>query len=264
MAVGPLQIMVIGFERFEATGEALDALMAASDAGAIRVIDLQFVSKDEEGNIEAMELTGLTEDEAIEFGAVIGSLIGAGAGGDEGMIEGAIAGAEIAAEGAYGMTAEDVVEIAAQIPPGGAAAILAIEHTWAIDFRDAVVNQGGMLLGQGFLTRDAMFMIGAEAQAVTDALDAIAVSEAIQEQAAIDAAEAIAISDIIQAEAARMAAESLVAARLIEEAAFEEAASAVLAALEAQDEALAENEVETAEDVEEALAAVEDTTEEDT
>jgi len=232
--------MIIGFEQFEATGEALDALMAASDAGAIRVIDLQFVSKDEEGNIEAVELSGLTEDEAIEFGAVIGGLIGAGAGGDEGLIEGAIAGAEIAAEGAYGMTAEDVVEIASQIPSGGAAAILAIEHTWAIDLRDALANQGGMLLGQGFLTRDAMLMIGAEAQAMIDALDAIAISDAIQVQAAIDAADAVALSDIIQAEAARMAAESLVAAALIEEAAFEEAATTVLAALEAQNEALAE------------------------
>lgn len=240
MAVGPIQIMIIGFEQFEATGEALDALMAASDVGAIRVIDLQFVSKDEEGNIEAVELSGLTEDEAIEFGAVIGGLIGAGAGGDEGLIEGAIAGAEIAAEGAYGMTAEDVIEIASQIPPGGAAAILAIEHTWAIDLRDALVNQGGMLLGQGFLTRDAMLMIGAEAQAMIDALDAIEVSDAIQVQAAIDAADAVALSDIIQAEAARMAAESLVAAALIEEAAFEEAATTVLAALEAQNEALAE------------------------
>ncbi len=240
MAVGPIQIMVIGFDQFEATGEALDALMAASDAGAIRVIDLQFVSKNENGDIEAVELSGLTEDETIEFGAVIGGLLGAGASGDEGMIEGAIAGAEIATEGAYGMTAEDVLEIAAQVPPGGAAAILAIEHTWAIDFRDAVVNQGGALLGQGFLTRDAMLMIGAEAQAMADALDAIAVSEAIQMQAAVDAAEAVALSDIIQTEAARMAAESLVAAAIIEEAAFEDAATTVLAALEAQDKALAE------------------------
>jgi uncharacterized membrane protein len=249
--------MVIGFDQFEATGEALDALMAASDAGAIRVIDLQFVSKDEAGNIEALELSGLTEDEAIEFGAVIGGLLGAGAGGDEGMVEGAIAGAEIAAEGAYGMTAEDVIEIAAQVPPGGAAAILAIEHTWAIGFRDAIVNQGGMLMGQGFLTRDAMLMIGAEAQAMADALDAIVISEAIQEQAAMDAADAVALSDIIQLESARLAAESLVAAALIEEAAFEEAATTVLAALEAQDEALAELEGGMATDAEEALAAVE-------
>ncbi len=239
MAVGPIQIMVIGFEQFEATGEALDALMAASDSGAIRVIDLQFVSKDDDGNIEAVELSGLSDDEAIEFGAVIGGLLGAGAGGAEGMIEGAIEGAVAAAEGAYGMTVEDVLGIAAEIPDGGAAAILAIEHTWAIDFRNAVANQGGMMMAQGFLTPQATMLIGAEAQAMADAIDAIAISEAIQIEAALEAAEAVMISDIIQTEAARTAVEALVAAELIEEAAFESAAMTVMAALEAQDEVLA-------------------------
>jgi uncharacterized membrane protein len=238
MSVGPIQLIAFGFADFEPTGKILTALEDAVDSGAIRVIDLQFVGKDAEGNVTAAQMTGLSPDEEIEFGAVIGGLLGAGLAGEEGAEIGALEGALAAAEHSYGMTASDVQEIADGLAPGDAAALLMIEHTWAIGFRDSVREAGGMVLGQGFLTPETLLLIGAELQAQARALEAIeqaavvvAVADAVAEEAAWEAAEAVVISEAIQDEAARRALEALVTAELIEEAAMDEAAQVLMAAL---------------------------------
>ncbi len=244
MTVGPIQLIAIGFEEFTPTGRILPALDAAAASGAIRLVDLQFVSRDANGDITALEMTGLSEEEAIEFGAVIGGLIGAGMAGEEGMEVGALEGALSAAEHSYGLTAADVFDIASELAPGDAAALLMIEHTWAIDFRDAVIEAGGVMLGQGFLTPGTLILIGAELEAQATALAAIeeaaavvAISEAIEEEVVAEAAEAIVLSEAIQEEAARRAINALVAADLIEEAAIEEAASVLAAALAVEETA---------------------------
>ncbi len=247
MTIGPIQLIAFGFEDFEPTGKILPALKAATASGAIRLIDLQFVGKDAKGNITSMEMSGLSPDEQIEFGAVIGGLLGAGLGGEEGAEVGALEGALAAAEHSYGLTAADVQDIANDLMHGDAAALLMIEHTWAIDFRDAVREAGGMMLGQGFLTPGTLILIGAELQAQAAALAAIeeaaavvAISEAIEEEAVLEAAEAVILSEAIQEEAARRAVEALVMAELIEEAAIEEASEVVAAALAIEEAALDE------------------------
>ena len=261
MAVGPIQLIAIGFEDFTPTGEILPSLMEAIEGGAIRLIDLQFVSKDAGGNITSLEMSGLSEDETMEFGAVIGSLIGAGVDGEEGAFEGAIEGALAAASHSYGLTAADVQEVADSLEPGDAAALLLIEHTWAIDFRDAVADAGGYMMAQGFLTPDTLFLIGAELEAQAEAVDTIIASEMIQEEAAEQAATAVALSEMIQEEAVQRAIDALVAADLIEQAAIEDASEVVNAALEVEYDAVAEAAavVEAAEEVEdEAIAEAED------
>jgi uncharacterized membrane protein len=247
MTVGPIQLIALGFEDFEPTGKILPALNAAVASGAIRLIDLQFVGKDVEGNITSMEMSGLSPNEQIEFGAVIGGLLGAGMAGEEGAEVGALEGALEAAGHSYGLTAADVQDIADGLMPGDAAALLMIEHTWATDFRDAVGQAGGMMLGQGFLTPGTLMLIGAELQAQAAALAAIeeaaavvAVSEAIEEEAVLEAVEAVVLSEAIQEEAARRAVAALVMAELIEEAAIEEASEVVAAALAVEEAAEAE------------------------
>lgn len=217
MAVGPIQLIVIGFRDFEPTGKILAALEAAVLSGAIRVVDLQFVRKTQDGAVEALELTGLSADERVEFGAVIGGLLGAGIGGVEGALEGAIAGALAAADETYGLTPEDVQDIAEGLAPGEAAGMLMIEHTWAIGFRNAVRDAGGEMLAQGFLTPKTLLMIGAELEAQERAMAAVTVAAAV-EQAAAERAVA-----------------ALTSAALIEEAARDHAAAVVLAALSAGD-----------------------------
>jgi uncharacterized membrane protein len=233
-------MIAIGFEDFTPTGEILPALMEAVEEGSIRLIDLQFVSKDEFGGVVAMEMSGLTEDETIEFGAVIGGLIGAGVAGEEGMIEGALEGALAAASHSYGMTAADVQAVANELPPGGAGAVLLIEHTWAIDFRNAVGDAGGYMMAQGFLTPATLFLVGAELEAQAAAIEAIVVSEIIQEEAALEAVEAVVISQAIQEAAAQRAIDALITSEIIEQAAIEEATAVVAEALAIEMDAVAE------------------------
>ena len=231
MSVGPIQLIAIGFEEFVPTGKILPAINAAAESGAIRLVDLQFVEKSKSGRLTSMEMTGLSPDEQIEFGAVIGGLIGAGLAGEEGAVEGSVAGALAATEGSIGMTPEDIQSVSDELAPGGAAALLLVEHTWATDFRDAVAEAGGEMIAQGFLTPKSLILVGAELEAQAEALHAIALSEAIKDEAAMEALEAVALSQAIQEKAAREAVEALLAAELVEEAAMGEAISVVASSL---------------------------------
>ncbi len=163
MEIGPLQLVVVGFENPTLDGSVLDSLVDASDSGLIRIVDLLGVYKDDEGNVASAEMSELTEDEAMTYGAWIGALIGLGAGGQEGAEMGALVGAMSAAdEYEYGMDDESLATIAADIPAGGAALMVVVEHKWAIPFRDAIRNQGGILIAQDFLSPEAMITLGAE------------------------------------------------------------------------------------------------------
>ena len=161
MEIGPIQIIAIGFADPKLDGSVLGALVDASDAGHIKVIDVIGVYKDVDGTILAAEASDLSEEEAMTYGAWVGALVGLGAGGVEGAEVGAIAGAVAAAENyEYGIDEEQVLALADAIPAGGGAMILAIEHTWAIPLRDAVAASGGLMLAQDFLSPLALVSLG--------------------------------------------------------------------------------------------------------
>jgi len=259
MTIGPLQLVVFGFETTDRfTGEILRELEAIRTGGAIRLIDLAFVAKDEADEITALEGTWLDEEEQAKVGALIGALIGLGAGGVEGAAEGAAAGALAGAENVLGMTPDDIRAMADQVPPGTAAAVMLFEHTWAAGFAEAVRDAGGSMLGQGFLTRDALFMVGKELEALIeteivieeseaiqreamlDALAAVAAAEMIEEGAAEKAVQAVATAEAIKTAAAANALHTLIIAGLIEEAATQEAIDTLVAAEIIEEAAIAE------------------------
>ncbi len=231
MAIGPIQFLAITFKDFQPDKGILAALQRAADRGAIRLVDLQFIRKDEAGKITTMEMSGLSSAEAAEFGSVINGLLDAGAAGRGGAVEGTLPASLAAVEASYGLGLGDIQAVADRIRPGSAAGLAVIEHTWAIEFGEAVRQASGKLAAQGFLTRQAVMKVGEELEALAEAEWAIEVSEGIQAEAAYEAAEAVVLSEVIQSAAARQAAGALVAARLIEEAALEEAARVVTAAL---------------------------------
>lgn len=160
--IGPLQILVVGFEDPQLDGSVLSGLEAASASGAVKVVDALGVYKDADGNILAAEASDLSMDEAMVYGAWVGALVGLGAGGEEGAEIGAVAGAISAMdEYEYGLDAESIQSIAADIPAGGAAMMLVIEHTWAIPLRNAMRASGGILIAQDFLSPEALIAFGA-------------------------------------------------------------------------------------------------------
>jgi hypothetical protein len=105
-----------------------------------------------------IERSDLSEEEAAEFGAVVGALIGFGVAGEEGAEIGAIEGAEAAAEG--GMLEDQMWYIADEIPDGTAAAVALIEHRWAIPLREAIINAGGFLLSDAWIHPTDLVAIG--------------------------------------------------------------------------------------------------------
>ncbi|MGH3150210.1 MAG: hypothetical protein ACRDOB_05720 [Streptosporangiaceae bacterium] len=149
-----MQLIVLGFNQPDFHGEIIAELERLRESDTIRVIDALAVYKDSDGELEVEHLSNLTEQEAIELGSTIGALIGLGIEGEEGMEAGAVAGAEEAAAegGVQVFTEEDGWDVLEDIPNGTAAALVLIEHHWAIPLRDAVVRAGGFRISDAFIS----------------------------------------------------------------------------------------------------------------
>ena len=129
--LGPVDFIIVEFPAGERnfTGEAADELIALVEAGSIRVIDLLFLVKDQDGNIEAMELSDL--DDLGPFQALEAEL------------------AEFLAE-------DDVAHLAAAMDPGSVAGVLVYENLWAAPFASAVRRAGGQLIANGRIPAQAI------------------------------------------------------------------------------------------------------------
>ena len=152
MSIGPVQLIVLGFSHPDFHGEVINALEDLRKTDTVRVIDALAVYKDAAGELEAEHLSNLTEAEAIEVGSKIGALIGLGFAGEEGAEAGAVAGAEAAEQGAGLLPEEDVWDVLEDIPADSAAALLLIEHHWAVPLRDAIMRAGGFRISDGFIS----------------------------------------------------------------------------------------------------------------
>ncbi len=149
---GPMQLMVVGFPGNEFSGEIVPALDDARSKGLIRLIDYIFVSKDEEGNLLEIEGTDLGKAEVEKLGAIVGDLCGLGAEEEEDEEEAdSESGGEIEIEMTYGLSEEDIDEIVDSLPNDSSALIAIIEHLWAKDLKQAVIDSNGIVLIQGML-----------------------------------------------------------------------------------------------------------------
>jgi uncharacterized membrane protein len=161
MAIGPVQLIVLGFNHPDFHGEVIAELERLRATDTVRVIDALAVYKDAEGVLEVEHLSNLTTEEAIELGTKIGALVGLGIDGEEGVEAGAKAGAETAAaEGidVFGDASEwDVIE---DIPNDSAAALILLEHHWAVPLRDAIARAGGFRISDGFISPLDLVAIG--------------------------------------------------------------------------------------------------------
>jgi uncharacterized membrane protein len=160
MAIGPVQLIVLGFEHPEFHGEIIAELERLKESNTVRVIDALAVYKDTVGEIEVAHLSNLTKDEAIELGSKVGALVGLGIEGEEGMHAGAEAGAEAAADGISVFSDEEAWDVVEDIPNDSAAALLLIEHHWAVPLRDAVARAGGRRISDGFISPLDLVEIG--------------------------------------------------------------------------------------------------------
>jgi uncharacterized membrane protein len=173
MAIGPVQLLVLGFKHPNFQGEIRGELDRLRDNDLVRVIDALGVRKDADGNVETLHESQLSDDQQQAFGALVGGLIGLGAAGEEGFELGAERGAE-AVEERGGVFDEDAWDVLAEIPEDTAALLVLLEHRWAIPLRDAIARAGGFRLASEFISPLDLVAVGllgaeeAKALAATD------------------------------------------------------------------------------------------------
>lgn len=160
--LGPVQLLAVGFgpdANFE--GRVMAELAELEQAGTVRILDLLFVAKEDDGSLVALDYQGES------LGAIVGALLGFDFEGDvvTAEPEAAIAGGR-----AFGLSLEQVEGIAASLPADHSAGILLVEHVWARKFKSAVRDAGGVPLGEGFLTPEAVAFVAAELVAMSEEL----------------------------------------------------------------------------------------------
>lgn len=122
--LGPVDWIVVEFPGSKLTGEIAPILKDYVDRGLIRILDLLFLKKEEDGSFEAFEATDL---EATEIGEL----------------------RAFETEIAMLLSEQDVEDLVETIEPGSSAAVLVWENLWAAPFGAAVRHAGGQLAASG-------------------------------------------------------------------------------------------------------------------
>jgi uncharacterized membrane protein len=164
MALGPVQMLVLGFSEPNFTGKIAAELDRLREHEFVKIVDALVVQKDADGNITALQVSDLSQDEAIEMGEIAGALVGFGYGTDEAVEAGAEAGAVAMADG-HLIPEEEAWYVADAIPNGSTAAIVLLEHLWAIPLRDAIVDAGGIALADEWIHAKDLIAVGVAAAA---------------------------------------------------------------------------------------------------
>jgi hypothetical protein len=130
MSLGPVEYIVVGFPGNNFRGDILAALGDLVSSGLIRVMDLAFVRKDEDGSVLAFEFEDLAteEAEAFAFEKAIGDLL----------------------------NEEDLVLIGEELEPGSSAAVLVWENLWARRFAETVREADGILIDYNRIPQDVI------------------------------------------------------------------------------------------------------------
>jgi uncharacterized membrane protein len=140
--LGPIQVLVVAFPTALLHGKILPALDRLKHDGIVRVIDMLVLRKDSDGRILVATATDLDWEEVTSLGAYLGSLAGYAEHGAEGAERGALVGAAELADG-HIFDDDDVFRLGRALGPDTTLGIVLIEHTWALDFLDAVADAEG-------------------------------------------------------------------------------------------------------------------------
>jgi hypothetical protein len=122
--MGPIDYVVVEFPGNRMTGEGLPLLVDLVDRGVIRILDLMFVRKEEDGSVVGMEIADFTGDGALDLA----------------VFEGASSGL---------LGEDDIEEAGSALEPGNSAGILVYENLWAAPFATALRRGGAQLVASG-------------------------------------------------------------------------------------------------------------------
>lgn len=129
--MGPVDYLVVAFPTDRMSGEALPLLVDLVDRGIIRILDLAFIRKEEDGTVTTLSQVDLERMKVLEAA----------------LFEGA-------ASGLLGQ--DDLAEAASAMDPGSAAGVLVYENVWAAPFAVALRRAGGQLVASGRIPVQAL------------------------------------------------------------------------------------------------------------
>lgn len=121
MALGPVEMLAVKFPGNQFSGEIAPALANLVETGLVRVIDLLFVLKDEDGAVLVYEANGMGDEIAAVYEPVVQL--------DDDLL-----------------SQTDAESIAVLLEPNSSAALILFENTWAAQFAQAVRNANGEVL----------------------------------------------------------------------------------------------------------------------
>ena len=124
MSIGPVEYIAIAFPGNRFSGEIIPAIKKLQDSGTIRVLDLVIITKDDEGNVAAVELADSSPETQATF-AVLG------------------------VENRNLLGEEDFEDIGAALDPNSTAALMIWENVWAAEFAKSLRNADGILIANG-------------------------------------------------------------------------------------------------------------------
>lgn len=199
MQSGPIQVIAFAFDRVDQfKGQILRELDELRGHGLIRVIDLQFVMKEADGTLHALQERDLPDGSVSTFGALINPLLGLAATVEAHPAQSPALETMLSPAQGLGLGLDEVHAAAANLAPGTAAALLVIEHAWAIGLGAAIGEAGGRMVAQGFLTRDALLAVGRELNAIVEAEVAVERAAALRGAALLDTLATLAAAEEVQ------------------------------------------------------------------
>lgn len=139
MTIGPLELVVVGYEGTKVAGDIGKELGALEHAHSVRVVDLALVERAPDGAVEVKKLADMTLEEAAPFVGATGDLMGL-------------------------LGPAELDRVSEQVAPGTTAVAALVEHTWATGLRDAVRRSDGVLMIDEFLPHETLERLNAELQ----------------------------------------------------------------------------------------------------
>ncbi|MEU9705328.1 DUF6325 family protein [Streptomyces sp. NPDC047981] len=127
--MGPVDYLILEFPGNRMTGEGFPLLVDLVERGIIRILDLQFIRKDEDGSVTAVELT--------DFGGEV----------DLTVFEGASSGL---------LDQSDVDDAGSALEPGNSAGVIVYENVWAAPFARAMRRSGAQIVAGGRIPVQAL------------------------------------------------------------------------------------------------------------
>src|SRR5215831_699262 len=152
-------MLTVAFDGNQFKGEILPELERLKRRRIIRIIDLLVVRKDAEENVMVTTASDLDWEEATTLGSYLGALAGFAAAGPAGVDRGSIAGAAELADG-HLFDEGDVFRVTQALPDNATAALVLIEHRWAIPLFEAVERAGGVELGNDWIRHEELLTVG--------------------------------------------------------------------------------------------------------